>query len=621
MRRFSLVLQIVILSLTASLTYPVSFDFQGNQERSSLKVEWKLVNPFRFIKDRNFTKMASKAFQESIKNESTKNGLSRGYRFERALHETTGFKSKGWAAEIGVGNYKEKTYWDQSNLKFDKQDEYIRPKSHLVEFTLRVGNLPIQDCTWHRKNEPENKANCKEPIESKVEYRSESKDVEFVLVVNGKARELAPTPVKVVDKLVVGMGDSLASGEGNPDFPANFGLDTELDRTLFRLSPPTPKKDPNSEVRWLDRRCHRSMYSYQFQTALLLAFSNPKQAVTFVSSACSGAKIKHFRKRHSSQEEMKLTASNSISLKRKKRYKYARPQIKQIRGFLCETIGNENCRKEDQRSIDYLLLSVGINDIGFSKYGAYLMLANKNRVSSPIRNLFMNLLRFRKSPSKKKTDKELSKLEKDYKKLKKRLTSELNIVGCSESKPQCKNIILSIYPDPFNDENGIPCKLDRNEFTIPFGKDQSRSIRAKRLNDLVLTPLINLQLKTTSLWSVVDKHRTSFKTHGICARNSQESMSEVDKANEEFLMPTWQNNSWQSFHPKDYRAYRTKQRWFRLPVDSKLTIDQRKGSIDLFYSDEIGGVLHPTAEGHAETANATFDKIVELEVVKRQNNK
>lgn len=52
-----------------------------------------------------------------------------------------------------------------------------------------------------------------------------------------------------------------------------------------------PQKDRDAEgaARWLDLRCHRSMYSYQFKTALQMALQNPREAVTYLSYSCSGA--------------------------------------------------------------------------------------------------------------------------------------------------------------------------------------------------------------------------------------------------------------------------------------------------------------------------------------------
>lgn len=76
--------------------------------------------------------------------------------------------------------------------------------------------------------------------------------------------------IRVQDWLVIGLGDSIGSGEGNPDQPIGDG---------------------RSVARWQDRRCHRSAKSYQARTARALENHDDQTSVTFVHLACSGAAI------------------------------------------------------------------------------------------------------------------------------------------------------------------------------------------------------------------------------------------------------------------------------------------------------------------------------------------
>lgn len=80
--------------------------------------------------------------------------------------------------------------------------------------------------------------------------------------------------VVVQDFLVVGLGDSLASGEGNPVVPAD-------------LSDLSNVKEP----RWQSRQCHRSEIAGQARAALRLERDDPRTSVTFVHLACSGATV------------------------------------------------------------------------------------------------------------------------------------------------------------------------------------------------------------------------------------------------------------------------------------------------------------------------------------------
>ncbi|HYD58548.1 MAG TPA: hypothetical protein VEB41_16705, partial [Burkholderiales bacterium] len=75
------------------------------------------------------------------------------------------------------------------------------------------------------------------------------------------------------DFLIVVLGDSFASGEGNPDVPDGFF----------------------SDVRWKDRRCHRSAWAGATQAALKMMRSGEARfqhgAFTLINIACSGAQI------------------------------------------------------------------------------------------------------------------------------------------------------------------------------------------------------------------------------------------------------------------------------------------------------------------------------------------
>jgi len=74
--------------------------------------------------------------------------------------------------------------------------------------------------------------------------------------------------VPATEHLVVSLGDSVASGEGNPD------RRTDLNR-----------------ARWLQRSCHRSLRSGHAQAAIALEAADRRSAVTFVPLGCSGATV------------------------------------------------------------------------------------------------------------------------------------------------------------------------------------------------------------------------------------------------------------------------------------------------------------------------------------------
>jgi lysophospholipase L1-like esterase len=121
-------------------------------------------------------------------------------------------------------------------------------------------------------------------------------------------------PVRVTDLLVVSVGDSYASGQGDPPF--DFGAD------YF----PAP--------------CYRSRVSGPSQAAAMLERDDPHTSITFLSVACDGAEVR--RGLLGVQ-----TARDGTGIDP--------PQLEEVR----QVVGG-------RRPIDVLLVSVGGNDVGFA---------------------------------------------------------------------------------------------------------------------------------------------------------------------------------------------------------------------------------------------------------------
>jgi lysophospholipase L1-like esterase len=128
--------------------------------------------------------------------------------------------------------------------------------------------------------------------------------------------------VEIDDKLIVAIGDSVASGEGNPK----------------------GKKKP----RWLDEGCHRSAAAGFEQAARQLGEVDRRRSITFVSLACSGAEI----------EEGLLGEYDGVGGDRKP---YA-PQVDRL-----NRIAEVRGRRKGEPEVDAVLLSVGANDLHFSE--------------------------------------------------------------------------------------------------------------------------------------------------------------------------------------------------------------------------------------------------------------
>lgn len=81
--------------------------------------------------------------------------------------------------------------------------------------------------------------------------------------------------IELRDLLIVSLGDSYGSGEGNPDVVQRF------DSFGF----------PAAGADWVDDRCHRTPHAGPYQAAATLERRDPHTSVTFLSFACSGSTL------------------------------------------------------------------------------------------------------------------------------------------------------------------------------------------------------------------------------------------------------------------------------------------------------------------------------------------
>lgn len=145
----------------------------------------------------------------------------------------------------------------------------------------------------------------------------------FTLSVTGSGRtRKASYPAQVKGLTILSLGDSYASGEGNP---RNIGAWLGLRNPIAAFTP-----------YWDDANCRRSTRAAPAQAALALEESDPRTPVTFVHLACSGATIANG-----------VLGPQSASGQPGSQIDQAR---KTLRGH----------------RVDAVLLSIGGNDIGFT---------------------------------------------------------------------------------------------------------------------------------------------------------------------------------------------------------------------------------------------------------------
>lgn len=147
--------------------------------------------------------------------------------------------------------------------------------------------------------------------------------------------------IEVKDYLIVAMGDSNAAGEGNPDSEFDVDLTWNPLDLFVEFEPPE----------WWDARCHRSLTSGPVIAASRIEAADPHSSVTFFSYACSGAGIRNG-----------LTSSYG-GIDNPNDLPDLPPQVDAVAAALC---GRTVCWEPEDRQIDAVFMSVGINDLGFS---------------------------------------------------------------------------------------------------------------------------------------------------------------------------------------------------------------------------------------------------------------
>lgn len=151
--------------------------------------------------------------------------------------------------------------------------------NYLVEITMSYPNT--RPCIWDVGDGLVlSTPDCSRPITWQTPITGATIGLRFEGALGGAVFRVDPD-----HKVIVGLGDSFGSGEGNPDLPAKWRDD---------YTPPTGQttwlthNDRLSLVhraRWLSERCHRSFFNAQSLTAFSLASQNPHQIVTFLNYA------------------------------------------------------------------------------------------------------------------------------------------------------------------------------------------------------------------------------------------------------------------------------------------------------------------------------------------------
>ncbi len=371
----------------------------GAFAQTSPEIVWRVSNPFRLFTDAADAEM-HRATYEALTDEEKRAPVLAA---ERALAER---HTDGWAATMfrNICWNVEKNRYTCPEIK-----DYANPASHKIQ--ARVADVPDAqgvDCTWlttplgGRQRGAAITVPCDTPVALEVPYPAGAR-----VSVEVGGRQIAETTARIKDLLIVGFGDSFGSGEGNPDVPvrfsrertADYGLrakDQPLDNLPARIGDWSVIGDKafiRENAQWTDQACHRSLYSHQLRAALQLAVEDPQRAVTYVGLACSGSETTFglFLRYKGNEwvpnppDASQISAAAQAQCGTVEAKSYDLPEAYHMNEKVPELKGGlvlRKCDADKARKIDLILLSIGGNDIGFSRLVANAVLADQSSLRS-----------------------------------------------------------------------------------------------------------------------------------------------------------------------------------------------------------------------------------------------
>jgi len=528
----------------------------------------------------------------------------------------------------------QKAYWQEGEETYSR--DFLWPVSYsgLASVPEAAGKI----CVWTLTGGTvvQDRAPCEALVEFRLPARPRSQAVraseagELLVSIDGASP--ISTSVRIRDRLIASIGDSFASGEGNPDRPMDL---TRLARRYDdgewqtdwseRWVGREPVIGRAGAAAWWDSRCHRSFYSQHMVAALRYAAARPHEATTFVTFACSGAQTFSGLLGRQAQPPGYAGDENAQRL----RY----PQIEVLNANLCPRPPGgrsrdstsaeqslvytykdwngkelENTTDDDEwswtctggrtrRHIDALLVSIGGNDVGFSPVIQGALLPELDQIDEARRIGRAALDFLRRTGARKPEDANkivVGALPRNYGLIVDRLRQIL---------PPGTPVFQTAYPNPLYDEARRFCGPDDNRDN-PSDHPHSRALtalggfwpdanvapenrwrvtltqgEAGLIESNLISPL-NTAVRAHVAragpdWRLVDGFQPAFQGRGWCATNPEDPR-------EGLALPDWTSDpqqsagspnthAWRTHAPQEWDPYRSRVRLFRTPNDAAMT--------------------------------------------------
>ncbi|MDP3078019.1 hypothetical protein [Bradyrhizobium sp.] len=510
------------------------------------------------------------------------------------------------------------------------KESYLTPTEHPV--TLRLtGQVPVgATCAWTLDDGDgprQSTFDCAEPVNFRARYGRPT--VATVDVSSGPDAPLrVTTEIAVRDIFIAGLGDSIASGEGNPDRAVALADEGFCFRSYLGMAytqyyrpsragykggraceaPDSLQVWQRQSALWLNSACHRSLYSYQTRTALALAAQYPHIAVTYLPLACTGATIADGLFGTQQARECPPTKSGANCSGK------VNAQLSELREALTAAK-----RRQPDRRLDLVLLSIGANDINFSGLVADVIVDNATERALFRRSGVIGSVEDSRSAMTRDLPRGFAKLREALKPL----------VG------DMSRVLYVSYANPTLAADGGPCAGGPAGFDIhpSFNAEPQRLANVSNyVQNEFLPALKSLALcqggilcrdPAADRMTFVDAHQPAFAGHGFCARAptdpvfDQACFSPKGESFDPDIVTAASQPMLCGRSAGEYRAYLPRARWIRdandsyfaamtypggLPASSQPTDihDATWGVLSAVY----GGAVHPSAEGHAAMADA-----------------
>jgi lysophospholipase L1-like esterase len=584
-------------------------------------VTWEVMNRFRLFRDeRDFRRHVEAQSGRSV------------FEAEEDLAEAT--QGRGWARDMvvrlcldAVGRIADQCMRD------GVAENYLAPADHRVEVKLTGKVLPGATCSWTFTSgnaQPRTQdADCSEAVTLRARYGRPTV-VLVDIAAPGEPTRRAAGEIAVRDLLVAGLGDSVASGDGNPDRPVAIAdegfcfrrFDVSSSTEFFRPSRVGYRGDRSCDsgssdtdrdnwallaARWMSGTCHRSLYGHQLRAALGLAVEHPHLAVTFLPLACTGATIDVGLLNGQRSREINCGSGTPCP-------RTSPAQVAQLRDLLARAQ-----RAQPRRGLDLVFLTIGANDINFPGLVADIIIepAGERQV-------------FRAAGV-------LSSVEASQATLERKLPSDFAKLRAA-LRPLVESferVVYVAYGNPALAAGDKPCSGGRDGFDInpAFSVSADRLARTTSFVQQRFLPALK-KIATcetsgacadaTESMTFVDAHQASFAEHGFCVRADTDPQFDRQcfLANGRSFVASLVDGADQPLACRvavsEFRAYAPRARWIRTANDSYFAAmtfpegvsvqpsnlhDATWGVLSAVY----GGAIHPTAQGHAAMADAALE--------------